>query len=96
MAAATRNGKSIVFDAVSDTYAAKTVWIGGLTFQGSGLTVGNRILMLDDGDDIVADALVTAATQNLDLWNGRKAMNYYGLKMSGTVDGTWALTVFTT
>ncbi len=95
MAAATRNGKSILFDAVSDTYAAKTVWVGGLTFQGAGLTVGNRILLLDDQDEVVADALVTAATQNLDLWNGREPMQYHGLKMSGTVDGTWVLTVFT-
>ncbi len=94
MAAATRKGKSILFTAVTDTYAAQAAIICGITFQGSGLSTGDRILLLDDGDDIVADAKVTSTTLNLDLWNGRDAHHMQGLKMSGTVDGTWVLTVF--
>lgn len=94
MAAADRKGKSIVFDAVTDTYAAKVVRIAGATFQGTGLTATNRVLMTDDNDDVVVDYVVEAATDNADLWGGRPPQQYHGLKMSGAVDGTWALTVF--
>lgn len=95
MAAATRKGKSILFSAVTDTYAAQIVSVGGITFQGTGLTPGQRVLLLDDGDDIVADYQTEAATDNADLWGGAEPRFYHGLKMSGTVAGTWVLTVFT-
>lgn len=93
MAAATRKGKTIVFDATSDTYANQVVCIRDITFQGTGLTADDRVLLLDDGDDPVADYVVPDATANAQLWNG-KPQFVHGLKMSGTVDGTWALTVF--
>lgn len=95
MAAATRTGKAIMFDAVSDTYAAQIVSIAGITFQGTGLTAGNNVLLLDDGNDVVVDYVIPAATDNADFWAGRVPQFYHGLKMSGTVDGTWKLTVFT-
>lgn len=94
MAAATRKGKSIIFDAVTDTYAAQIVFIQGITFQGTGLTAGQNVLLLDDDGDIVADYLTAGTSDNADLWNGRQPQMFKGLKMSGTVDGTWALTVF--
>lgn len=95
MAAATRKGNSIKFTAVTDTYAAQIVDIAGITFQGSGLTAGQQVLLLDDGDSVVADYLTEGVTDNADLWNGRPPKFYNGLKMSGTVAGTWALTVIT-
>ncbi len=97
MAAATRKGRSIMFDATSDTYAGQVAFICGITVQGTGMSVGDRILVQDDGDDPIADYLVTSATvDNADLWNGRDATHCNGLKMSGSTisGGTWALTVF--
>lgn len=93
MAAATTKGSAIIFTAVTDTYAAQVTYIGGIQFQGSGLTPGQRVLLLDDGDDVIADYLILSATDDADLWNGRQPKFYHGLKMSGTVAGTWALTV---
>ncbi len=96
MAAATRKGRSILFTATTDTYAAQTVWICGITFQGSGLSAGDRLLLQDDGGDTIADYLVAATQDNADLWNGRDATCCQGLKLSGsgTMGGTWVLTVF--
>lgn len=83
-----------MFDAVSDTYAAQAVFIAGISFQGSGLTPGDNVLLLDDDDSVIVDYLVEAATDNADLWGGRDPQFYHGLKMSGSVAGTWKLTVF--
>ncbi len=95
MAAATRNGSSVVFSAVTDTYAAQIVDIVGVTFQGTGLTIGQRLELVDDGGDPIADYVVGAATDNADLWNGRGPKFYYGLKFpAGAVAGTWVLSVF--
>lgn len=95
MAAATRKGNSIILTATSDTYAAQIACINGISFQGSGLTAGQRVLLQDDGGDTVADYLVEGTTDNADLYTGRHPKFYMGLKMTGTVDGTWVLTVFT-
>lgn len=93
MAAATRKGNSIIFTAVTDTYAGQIVCIRDISFQGTGLTGDQRVLLLDDGSDVVADYNVPDTSANADLWNGEPKF-YMGLKMSGTVAGTWALTVF--
>jgi hypothetical protein len=98
MAAASRTGNSIVFTAITDTYAAQIVDIAGIVFQGSGLTAGNRVLLKDDGGTIIADYLVEGTTDNQDLWNGRPPKFYTGLKIDSTSlagGGTWALTVIT-
>ena len=95
MAAATRTGNAIMFDAVSDTYTGQIVSIAGITFQGTGLTAGHNVILLDDGDSPIADYLVSDTSDNADLWAGRPAKFYHGLKMTGTVGGTWKLTVFT-
>jgi hypothetical protein len=98
MAAADRTGNSIVFDATTDTYAAQIVEIGGLTFQGTGLTAGNRLVLTDDGGSVIADYIIEAAADNADLWNGRDPKFYMGLKIgAGSLagGGTWALTVIT-
>lgn len=93
MAAATRNGNSIVFSAVTDTYAGKIVSVRDITFQGTGLTTDQVVLLTDDSADPVAEYAIPAATANAQLWNGPPKF-YMGLKMSGTVAGTWKLTVF--
>jgi hypothetical protein len=94
MAAATRTGKALMFDAVSDTYAAQIVDIAGISFQGSGLTAAQNLILTDDAGQPIVDYLIEGATDNADLWAGRDPQFYTGLKMSGTVDGTWKLTVF--
>lgn len=94
MAAAERKGNHIKFTAVTDTYTG-VVDIAGITFQGTGLTAAQQVLLLDSGDSIVADYLVEGAADNADLWNGRRPKFYTNLKMTGTVGGTWALTVIT-
>lgn len=93
MSTATRKGNSIMFDAVADVYAGQVVWIRDITFQGTGLTTDQHVVLLDDNDDLIADYVIPAATANGQLWNG-PPQQYMGLKMSGTVDGTWKLTVF--
>ncbi len=94
MAAATRKGRSILLTATTDTYSG-TVWICGITFQIAGGSVGDRVLLQDTDGDTIADYLVTNATvDNADLWNGRDATCCQGLKMTGSVSGTWVLTVF--
>lgn len=97
MAAATKKGNSILFTAITDTYAAQIVCPNGITFQGTGLTAGQRVLLQDDAGDTIADYVVMAATDNADLWGGRDTSKFYmGLKFpAGAIDGTWVLTVFT-
>jgi hypothetical protein len=92
MAAATRLGNSIMFDAVSDTYTG-IVFVRDITFQGTGLTPDQIVSLLDGGDDPVADFAIPDTTANAQLWNG-PPKPYHNLKMTGTVAGTWKLTVF--
>lgn len=99
MAAATRKGHSIIFTALTDTYAGQIVSVQGISLRGAGLTPGQDIQLLDDGGDVVADYITEAATDNADLWGGRQPQFYQGLKLAsavaGAVAGTWVLTVFT-
>lgn len=96
MAAATRKGNSILFTALTDTHALQTIEINGISFQGTGLTAGQRVLLQDDDGDTIADYQTEAAIDNADLYGGRKPKFYNGLKLaSGTVAGTWVLTVLT-
>lgn len=95
MAAATRKGNCIIFTAITDTYAGQIVSIAGITFRGTGLTSPQQVLLTDDQGDVIVDYDTEGTTvDNQDLWNGRPAKFYMGLKMTGTVAGTWALTVF--
>lgn len=95
MAAITRKGDSLPLTAVSDTYAG-IVCVNGITFQGTTLTAGQRVLLQSTSGDTIADYVVEAATDNADLWGGRGPKFYTGLKMpADAVGGTWVITVFT-
>ena len=68
-----------------------------MTFQGTGLTAGQRIVVRDSGvagsGNILSDYQVEATTDNADLWNARQSQLARGLAIdAGTVAGTWVLT----
>lgn len=93
--AVTRKGRSLTMTADGDSVAAgQLFFVSGLTFQGSGLTTGQRLRLTDQGGDVICDYLVSAATDNADLWNGRPPAFYDGLLLEdGPAAGTWVLTV---
>jgi len=95
MAEVTRKGNSMAFSAVTDTYAGKLVCIAGITFQGTGLTAGQIVNLTDDAGDPIVNYAIEATIDSADLWNGRPPDKFYmGLKMNGTVAGSWALVVY--
>lgn len=95
MAAITRNGDSLPFTAITDTYAG-IVCVNGITFQGTGLTAGQRVLLQNTSGDTICDYVVEAATDNADLYTGRHPKFYQGIKFAaGAIGGSWVLTVFT-
>jgi hypothetical protein len=91
-----RKGKSITMTADADSIAAGNYFfIGGLTFQGASLNAGERLRVTDAGGSLIADYLVSAATDNADLWNGREPQYVNGILVEdGPATGTWVLTFF--
>lgn len=98
--AITPTARAIQFTAVNEgitlPFAKQVV---GITFQGSGLTTGQRVLVTDSatpgGGSPIADWLTSAAIDNADLWAGRAMQNVTALSIANnTVAGTWVLTVF--
>lgn len=94
-------GRSITFTAVNEgvDFGGFAKEIVGLTFQGAGLTAGQRLVVRDNATPgsgaILADYLTEAATDNADLWAGRQPQLATGLSISNnTIAGTWVLTVF--
>lgn len=85
-------GQSIAMTATADAVTRK-VHIVGISFQGSGLTAGHRILLTNTAGGVIADYLVEAATDNADLWNGRPGAFHKGLLLTTNATGTWVLTV---
>lgn len=91
---------SVTFDAVNTGVAFTSPrLVTGMTFQGSGLTAGQRVTVRNRGTvgtgSMLADYLTAATLDNADLWAGRVAQAVRGLSVdNGTVAGTWALTVF--
>lgn len=98
MAAATRTGNAITFDALTDTYTG-IVEIAGITFQGASLTAGDLVSLQDSAGDPIVDYLVEGTADNADFWNGRPPKFYHGLKIGAgslaTGTPTFKLTVFT-
>jgi hypothetical protein len=91
----TRLGRSITMTATGDEYTG-IVFPLGINFQGTGLTAGQRILMTDSAGSVIADYITEGTSDNQDLLNGRTtcAQGYQGIKIaSGTVAGTWVVTV---
>lgn len=88
------NGKSITITAVGDA-VLDYLEIVGMTFQGSGLTAGHRVLVRDTSGAIIADSLVETPIDNIDLWAGRSMKKYTGLNLVATgLTGDFVLTVF--
>jgi hypothetical protein len=95
-----RQGLSITITATNDLVdLGDLVEIVGLTFQGTGLTAAQRLVLRDGSavgaGSLLADYVVEAATDNADLWTGREPRIVRYLAVDNTtVDGTWVLTVF--
>jgi hypothetical protein len=98
--AITLKGRSITFTAVNEGITlANELEIVGMTFQGSGLTAGQRLQVTDSATpgsgNVLADYLIEAATDNADLWTGRLRQQVGALSIANnTVAGTWVLTIF--
>lgn len=94
---ATRKGRSITMTADNDAYTGAAS-INGVSFQGSGLTAGQRLRLTDTGGSVIVDYLVQPDSNNVDnadLWGGRGPEFYQGLLLEdGPAAGTWVLTVF--
>lgn len=89
----TRKGTSITFTADADTYSG-VVFVKGLTMQVTGGSAGDRLRVTDSGGDVIADYIVSAATDNADLWNGRPAAKYDNVLIEDFPSGTCVVTMF--
>lgn len=90
---ATIANNSVTFTADDETYTGM-VLVTGMSFQGSGLTIGQRLRVTDGNGTILCDYLVEAATDNADLWGGRDPVFADGIVVEdGPAAGTWVLTV---
>lgn len=90
--AVTRQGSSATMTAVADALTG-IFYLTGINFQGTGLTAGHRLRILDTGGSAIADYIVEAASDNADLLSGRPAQHWDGLRIeNNTVGGTWVVT----
>lgn len=85
------------------TNAATALWpdlreIVGMSFEGTGLTTGQELVVragatIGSGD-VLADYITEGTTDQRDLWNEREPMAVRGIALDNTtIDGTWTLTV---
>jgi hypothetical protein len=93
-------GRAITFTAVNEgvelTHAVEIV---GITFQGTGLTISQRVVVRNHktpgSGSALVDYLTEGAADNGDLWGGRQPQIVTGLSIdNNTIAGTWVLTVF--
>lgn len=96
-----KQGRSITFTAVNEATKVfeAPLEVVGMTFQGTGLTAGQRLVVRDSATvgsgNILADYVVMAATDNADLWVGRDKQDVAAIGIdNNTLGGTWVLTVF--
>jgi hypothetical protein len=91
--AVTRSGSSIAMTALGDAVTGP-LFISAINFQGTGLTAGQRLLIQDTGGSTIADYITEGTSDNADLIIGREPKFWDGIKLaSGTVAGTWVLSV---
>lgn len=98
--AVTQAGRTITMTAVNEgiafpAYAGRKLL--GLSFQGTGLTTPQRLVVRDTGTpgsgNVIADYQTEAAADNADLWGGRTPQIVSGLAIdNNTIAGTWVLT----
>lgn len=95
-----RQPKSLTITATNEGVALMTPEnIVGLSFEGTGLTLGQRLTLRDSATvgsgSPLADYSVEATSAYADLWSGRARRFVEGVSVSNTtVGGTWVLTVF--
>ena len=98
----TRAGKTVTLTAVNeavDLSAMLFAKVVGITFQGTGLTAGQRVTIRDGATvgsgEILADYAVEAMSDSADLWGNKPPRFVRGLSVdNNTVAGTWVITVF--
>lgn len=91
--AVTRQGSSIQMTATGDA-STGLLFIVGINFQGTGLTAGQELKILDTGGSVIADYITEGTSDNADLLAGREGKFWDGVRIaSGTVAGTWTVTV---
>lgn len=92
-------GRSVTFTAVNEGITFDQMHeVLAVTFQGTGLTAGQRVTLRDTATpgtgNVLADYVTEAAIDNQDLWSGRPAQIVKALALdNNTVAGTWVLTV---
>lgn len=93
--AVTETAKAVEFTAVGDSKAfVEPQTIVGMTFRGTGLTA-DQLLTVTDGVNTIAKYQVEGTADNADLWAGKTPMRVTSIGIpSGTVGGTWTVTVF--
>ena len=98
--AITRQPASVTITAVNDSLAfAVPVEVVGASFQGTGLTAGQRVTLRDNATvgsgSILADYAVQASSSSADLWANRppRMVEAVGVD-NNTVGGTWAVVLY--
>lgn len=86
--AVTQSAISVVFTASGDSLNLP-VLVKGIGFSGSGLTAAQEVIVTDFDGHAIASHVITAANDNAELLTESKWYN--GLKVSGTIGGTWKL-----
>jgi hypothetical protein len=92
--------KSITFTAVNEgiDFGPTPRHVVGITFQGTGLTAAQRVVVRDTATpgsgNILADYIIEGAADNADLFTGHPPQRVSGLAIdNNTVAGAWVLTV---
>lgn len=96
-----RQANSLTITAVNDSLAfAVPVEVVGASFQGTGLTAGQRVTLRDSATvgsgSILADYAVQVSSSSADLWGSRPTRMVQAVGIdNNTVGGTWVVTLFT-
>lgn len=88
----TRQGGSATMTAVNEALTG-VFFLTGINFQGTSLTAGHRLRILDTGGSVIADYIVEGTSDNADLLAGREGRHVDGVRIeNNTVGGTWVVT----
>lgn len=90
--AVTIKPQSRVMTANADALTEDVI-IDSITFQGTGLTAGQILTLVDSGSSVIVDWVVPDTIANADLWAGRTPRKYKNPTLTGPAAGTWKLTI---
>ena len=76
---------SFTMTEINDVYA-DVVYINEVSFRGDGLTTGERLTLVDGGDNVVAEHIVAAATEDVTLIS--VPLSIRGLRVSAIPNGS--------